>query len=86
MAAAVPGGMRSANELWENMPWNPRAALSGDYRVIGMDQRNAGRSTAPVTADDGTFVADLAISEGRIAAIGAQGEVRLESQLHRGQT
>jgi pimeloyl-ACP methyl ester carboxylesterase len=49
----APGGMRSANELWDNMPWNPRAALSGDYRVIGMDQRNAGRSTAPVTADDG---------------------------------
>jgi len=49
----APGGMRSANELWNGMPWNPRAALAGSYRLIGMDQRNAGRSTAPVTADDG---------------------------------
>ncbi|MEO6570078.1 MAG: alpha/beta hydrolase [Ilumatobacteraceae bacterium] len=48
----APGGMRSANELWNNMPWNPRTALA-DHRVIGMDQRNAGRSTAPVTGDDG---------------------------------
>ncbi len=49
----APGGMRSANELWLNVPWNPRAALAGDYQVIGMDQRNAGRSTAPVSASDG---------------------------------
>ncbi len=49
----APGGMRSANELWTGMPWNPRSALSGAYRVIGMDQRNAGRSTGPVGADDG---------------------------------
>jgi len=49
----APGGMRSANELWMNMPWNPRTALADEYRVIGMDQRNAGRSTAPVGATDG---------------------------------
>ncbi len=49
----APGGMRSANELWESMPWNPRAALVDEYRVIGMDQRNAGRSSAPIGADDG---------------------------------
>lgn len=56
----APGGMRSANELWSNMPWNPRTALSDDYRVIGMDQRNAGRSTAPISGDDGwdTYTAD----------------------------
>lgn len=56
----APGGMRSANALWEGMPWNPRAALSGDYRVIGMDQRNAGRSTGPVSAADGwaTYTGD----------------------------
>ncbi|MGA1438513.1 MAG: alpha/beta fold hydrolase [Ilumatobacteraceae bacterium] len=47
----APGGMRSANSLWLDMPWNPRN-LSDRYRVIGMDQRNAGRSYAPVTADD----------------------------------
>ena len=56
----APGGMRSANELWEGMPWNPRSALSGDYQVIGMDQRNAGRSTGPVGADHGwsTYTGD----------------------------
>jgi pimeloyl-ACP methyl ester carboxylesterase len=49
----APGGMRSANELWMNMPWNPRTALVDEYRLIGMDQRNAGRSRAPVSPDDG---------------------------------
>ena len=49
----APGGMRSANELWMDVPWNPRTALADSYRLIGMDQRNAGRSTAPVSPDDG---------------------------------
>jgi pimeloyl-ACP methyl ester carboxylesterase len=56
----APGGMRSSNDVWTRMPWNPRAALAGSHTVIGMDQRNAGRSTAPVSADDGwaTYTAD----------------------------
>ncbi len=56
----APGGMRSANDLWANMPWNPRTALADRYRVVGMDQRNAGHSTAPVSATDGwaTYTAD----------------------------
>ena len=49
----APGGMRSTNDRWNEMPWNPRAALADRFRLIGMDQRNAGRSTAPVTADTG---------------------------------
>jgi pimeloyl-ACP methyl ester carboxylesterase len=49
----APGGMRSTNEKWNEMPWNPRIELADRLRVIGMDQRNAGRSTAPVTADTG---------------------------------
>ncbi len=49
----APGGMRSANELWMDVPWNPRTALADSYRLIGMDQRNAGRSTAPVSPGDG---------------------------------
>lgn len=55
----APGGMRSGIVLWEGAPWNPRA-LADTYRVIGMDQRNAGRSTGPVSADDGwaTYTAD----------------------------
>jgi len=49
----APGGMRSANAIWNDMPWNPRAALADRYRLIGMDQRNAGRSSAPVSPADG---------------------------------
>ena len=56
----APGGMRSANNLWERMPWNPRTALADAFQLIGMDQRNAGSSTAPVSAEDGwaTYAAD----------------------------
>jgi pimeloyl-ACP methyl ester carboxylesterase len=56
----APGGMRSANELWNRMPWNPRTALADQYRLIGMDQRNAGASVAPVSGRDGwaTYAAD----------------------------
>jgi len=56
----APGGMRSAAEVWGNAPWDPRTALADEYRVVAMDQRNAGRSTAPVSPDDGwaTYTAD----------------------------
>jgi len=55
-----PGGMRSAKDLWNRMAWNPRQALRDHYRVIGMDQRNAGASTAPVSKTDdwSTYTAD----------------------------
>lgn len=48
----APGGMRSAGDWWAKMPWNPVAELSGTHRVITMDQRNAGASTAPVTGTE----------------------------------
>ena len=56
----APGGMRSASGYWKNSPWNPVSELSDAFRVIGMDQRNAGKSSAPVSADDGwhTYTAD----------------------------
>ena len=56
----APGGMKSAIPLWANAPWNPVEHLSGTFRVIAMDQRNAGRSTAPVAAQDswGSYAAD----------------------------
>jgi pimeloyl-ACP methyl ester carboxylesterase len=56
----APGGMRSSVGFWERTPWNPITQLSPNYRVIAMDQRNAGLSTAPITADDGwaTYTAD----------------------------
>jgi pimeloyl-ACP methyl ester carboxylesterase len=49
----APGGMRSCIDFWGRAPWNPIRELSATYRVIAMDQRNAGRSTAPITAEDG---------------------------------
>ena len=56
----APGGMRSAISFWEGTPWNPMVELADRYRVIAMDQRNAGRSTAPISASDGwhTYTAD----------------------------
>lgn len=56
----APGGMRSSVPIWSNSPFNPVDELSEDFRVIAMDQRNAGQSRAPITADDGwdTYAAD----------------------------
>ena len=57
----APGGMHSVLQLWrarpdapnDKLPWiNPMADLSDEFRVIGFDQRNAGRSTAPVAPGD----------------------------------
>ncbi len=52
----APGGMRSAVSFWERTPWNPITHLSPHYRVIAMDQRNAGSSVAPVRATDSWHV------------------------------
>lgn len=49
----APGGMRSNVAFWERAPWNPIAELATSFRVIAMDQRNAGRSTGSVPADAG---------------------------------
>jgi pimeloyl-ACP methyl ester carboxylesterase len=56
----APGGMRSSIAFWARSSWNPIEALRDSFRVIAMDQRNAGRSTAPISANDGwqTYAAD----------------------------
>ena len=56
----APGGMRSAISFWEHTPWNPIEQLRDRYRVVAMDQRNAGQSTAPVSSEDSwhTYTAD----------------------------
>ncbi|HZO80623.1 MAG TPA: alpha/beta hydrolase [Candidatus Binataceae bacterium] len=56
----APGGMRSSIEFWRRSPFDPTAELAADFRVIAMDQRNAGRSRAPLSATDGweTYAAD----------------------------
>lgn len=48
----APGGMRSAAGFWESSPWNPIKVLQENFRVIAMDQRNAGTSHGPITAED----------------------------------
>ena len=48
----APGGMKSALSFWKGTPWDPREHLKVRYRVIAMDQRNAGSSTAEVSSKD----------------------------------
>lgn len=47
----APGGMRSAAHVWNRMDWNPLERLTDDFRVIAMDQRNAGNSSAPIDGE-----------------------------------
>ena len=65
----APGGLKSRPDLWKESPanpdqpaaWmNPMQALADRFTVIGMDQRNAGKSVADVKPDHGwhTFAAD----------------------------
>jgi pimeloyl-ACP methyl ester carboxylesterase len=65
----APGGMQSIAPLWRKrpgapgveMPWiDPTTELADQFRVVAMDQRNAGRSSAPITAADSgsTYTAD----------------------------
>jgi pimeloyl-ACP methyl ester carboxylesterase len=56
----APGGMRSSIALWDRSPIHPIRELSSQFRVIAMDQRNAGRSRAPIEASDGwaTYLSD----------------------------
>jgi pimeloyl-ACP methyl ester carboxylesterase len=49
----APGGMRSAVSFWTRTPFNPMVELSDRFRVIAMDQRNAGQSRGPISGDDG---------------------------------
>ncbi|NQU70630.1 MAG: alpha/beta fold hydrolase [Rhodospirillales bacterium] len=63
----APGGMRSRLELWHAPAGGPprswvdwTAELAKDYRVIALDQRNAGQSRGAVEAGHGwqTYAAD----------------------------
>ncbi len=65
----APGGMHSVAQMWRErpgapgqpMPWiDPTTELSNQFQVVAMDQRNAGRSKAPISAADGwpTYTAD----------------------------
>ncbi|MET0340207.1 MAG: alpha/beta hydrolase [Polyangiales bacterium] len=56
----APGGVRSSIPFWKKTPYDPIAAFSPTYRVIALDQRNAGKSRASIAAGDGwsTYTAD----------------------------
>lgn len=49
----APGSLQSAIDWWHRSPWDATVELASEYRVIAMDQRNAGRSRAPISATDG---------------------------------
>src|SRR5512147_3288797 len=52
----APAGLQSVIDVWSRpmAPVNPINDFSARFRVIAMDQRNAGgRSRAPITAEDG---------------------------------
>lgn len=63
----APGGLRSRDDMWHSptdgprRPWNDwTEVLAANYRVVTMDQRNAGRSRGPIAAEHGwqTYAAD----------------------------
>ena len=60
MLTLAPGGMRSSVPLWEMAAINPLTAYAGQYRMIAMDQRNAGQSAGPLETGDpwGAYAAD----------------------------
>jgi pimeloyl-ACP methyl ester carboxylesterase len=59
----APAGLASVIAVWSqpSAPINPTIEFAANYRVIAMDQRNAGgQSRAPITAQDGwdSYTAD----------------------------
>jgi pimeloyl-ACP methyl ester carboxylesterase len=59
----APAGLQSIIKVWSqpSAPINPTTEFAANFRVIAMDQRNAGgQSRAPITAQDGwhTYTAD----------------------------
>lgn len=46
----APGGVNSQITSWERSAINPIAEFADEFQVIGMDQRHAGRSSAPAAA------------------------------------
>ena len=59
----APAGLQSVIDVWRrpSAPVNPITEFAPEFRVIAMDQRNAGgQSRAPITAQDGwhSYLAD----------------------------
>ncbi len=50
----APGSLTSTIAAWRDLAaFDPTAVLSDEFRIIAMDQRNAGQSWAPIGPDDG---------------------------------
>jgi len=47
-----PGGMNSTIDFWQQTAFNAVEVFAEDFRVIAIDQRNAGRSSGPIVAGD----------------------------------
>lgn len=56
----APGGMKSTVDFWKHAAVDPWASYGDDFRMIAMDQRNAGRSTGPLDPADpwGQYASD----------------------------
>lgn len=74
----APGAMESAIRMWEGMTIDPLAHFVEGFQLIGMDQRNAGRSSGPLDSSDpwGMYARDqLALLDhlgvGRFGVMGA---------------
>ena len=48
----APGGLNSSVQFWGRMPLNPLEAFKDEFRVIAMDQRNAGQSRGRLETND----------------------------------
>lgn len=67
----APGGVSSQIASWERSAINPITAFAGDFMVIGMDQRHAGKSHAPAAP----FSYDLTVAD-QLAVLDAVGVSR----------
>jgi pimeloyl-ACP methyl ester carboxylesterase len=56
----APGGMRSTVDFWANAAVDPWASYADDFRMVAMDQRNAGQSVGPLDVADpwGAYASD----------------------------
>jgi pimeloyl-ACP methyl ester carboxylesterase len=56
----APGALHSTVEAWPTAPINPLVSYGDEFRLIAMDQRNAGASSGPFDIADpwGSFVGD----------------------------
>jgi pimeloyl-ACP methyl ester carboxylesterase len=57
----APGSLNSTVDAWHQLAaFDATVELAKDFRLIAMDQRNAGQSWAPIRADDGwhSYTAD----------------------------